>query len=78
MTGRPNPNPKRNQARELARRHELVAQMRARHNHTVHRLHLLRRTWSCPPPQPPPPPKQGSNSGDVLVYNKQGGGLMRR
>ena len=52
--------------------------MRAHHNHTVHRLHLLRRTWSCPPPQPPQPPKQGSNNGDVLVYNKQGGGLMRR
>ena len=69
---------KRNQARELSRRRELVSQMRAHHNNTVHKLHLLRRTWSCPPPQPPTTQqRQGANHGDVLVYNKQGGGLVR-
>ena len=70
---------KRNQARELSRRRDLVSQMRDHHNNTVHKLHLLRRTWSCPPPQPPTPQQRhGSNSGDVLVYNKQGGGLVRK
>lgn len=69
---------KRNQARELVRRRELVSQMRAHHNNTVHKLHLLRRTWSCPPPQPPTPQRANANHGDVLVYNKQGGGLVRK
>ena len=68
---------RRAQELELSRRRELVAQMREHHNNTVHKLHYLRRTWSCPPPQPPQP-KNSGHSGEVLVYNKQGGGLVRR
>ena len=59
----------------------------------VHKLHYLRRTWSCAPPMPPlsmRPGRKGKqqqqqqqqqqhdDDGGSLVYNKEGGGLVRK